>query len=75
MKIEFCSWQIFKKSIMHKSSVGSREVPPKNVEPDRFSCFVVYWIQTYRHPNKQTNKQTPRQAKYIYIKVYMEKDI
>ena len=29
--------------------------------PDRFSCLFVCWIQT--------NKQTPRQAKYIYVKV------
>jgi len=26
--------------------------------PDRFSCFDVYWIQT--------DKQTDRQAKYIF---------
>ena len=29
---------------------------------DRFSRFDVYWIQT----DRQTNKQTPRQAKFIY---------
>ena len=28
----------------------------KKFGPDRFSCFDVYWIQTNRHPNKQTNK-------------------
>ena len=31
--------------------------------PHRFSSFDVYWIQT----DWQTNKQTPRQAKYIYV--------
>ena len=31
--------------------------------PDRFSRFDVYCIQTHI----QTNRQTPRQAKYIYI--------
>ena len=31
--------------------------------PDWFSRFDVYWIQT----NIQTNKQTDRQAKFIYI--------
>ena len=30
--------------------------------PDRFSRFDVYWIQT----NKQSDKQTDRQAKFIY---------
>ena len=30
---------------------------------DRFSRFDVYWIQTNRHPHKQT---PPGQAKYIY---------
>ena len=34
----------------------------KNFGPDRFSRFDVYWIQT----NKQTNRQTPWQAKFIY---------
>ena len=29
--------------------------------PDWFSRFDVYWLQ-----KKQTNKQTPRQAKFIY---------
>ena len=31
----------------------------KKFGPDRFSRFDVYWIQT--------NKQTDRKAKYIYI--------
>ena len=34
----------------------------KKFGPDRFSRFDVYWIQR----NKQTNKQTDRQAKFIY---------
>ena len=34
----------------------------KKFGPDRFSRFDVYWIQTNRHPNKQTD----RQAKFIY---------
>ena len=56
------SWifKIFKKRILmeenlenliiHKPSLGSREIPQK-FGPDRFSRFDVYWIQT--------NKQTP----------------
>ena len=34
----------------------------KKFWPDRFSRFDVYWIQT----NRQTIKQTDRQAKFIY---------
>ena len=34
----------------------------KKFGPDRFSRFDVYWIQTNKHPNKQTD----RQAKIIY---------
>ena len=34
----------------------------KKFGPDRFSRFDVYWIQT----DKQTNRQTDRQAKFIY---------
>ena len=34
----------------------------KKFGPDRFSRFDVYWIQT----DRQTNKQTDRQAKFIY---------
>jgi len=45
--------QIFKILIIHKPSLGSREVPQK-FGPDRFSRFDVYWIQTNR------------QAKFIY---------
>jgi len=37
----------------------------KKFGPDRFSRFDVYWIQTDRHPNRQTNKQTNRRAKFI----------
>ena len=37
--------------------LGSCEVQQK-IGPHRFSCFDVSWLQT--------NKQTPRQAKYIY---------
>ena len=34
----------------------------KKFGPDRFSRFDVYWTQT----DKQTNRQTDRQAKFIY---------
>ena len=34
----------------------------KKFGPDRFGRFDVYWIQT----DKQTNRQTDRQAKFIY---------
>ena len=34
----------------------------KKFGPDRFSRFDVYWIQT----DRQTPKQTYRQAKFIY---------
>ena len=34
----------------------------KKFGPDRFIRFDVYWIQTNRHPNRQTS----RQAKFIY---------
>ena len=34
----------------------------KKFGPDRFSRFDVYWI----HTDRQTNRQTPRQAKFIY---------
>ena len=38
--------------------------------PDRFSRFDVYWIQT----NKETDRQTHRQAKYIYKDRYSWKN-
>ena len=44
----------------------------KKFGPDRFSRFDVYWIQT----NKKTNRQTDRQAKpnlYIDLTVSKEK--
>ena len=44
-------------SIILKPSMWSRDVTQK-FEPDRFSRFDVYWTQT--------NKQTDRQAKFIY---------
>ena len=34
----------------------------KKFGPDRFSRFDVYWIQT----DRQINRQTDRQAKFIY---------
>ena len=34
----------------------------KKFGPDRFSRFDVYWMQT----KNKTNKQTDRQAKFIY---------
>ena len=57
MEIEFCWRQFFEILIIHKPSLGSREIPQK-IGPDRVSRFDVYWIQT----DKQTNKQ----AKFIY---------
>ena len=55
--------------IIHKLSLGLREIPHK-FGPDRFSRFDVYWIQTNKQTPKQTNKhpnrQIPRQAKFIY---------
>ena len=58
LKIEFCYKQIFENSIIHNPSVGSREVPSKNLGPigSAVLAFLGY---------KQTDKQTPKQAKYI----------
>ena len=38
----------------------------KKFGPERFSRFDVYWIQTNKHTNRQTPKQTDSQAKFIY---------
>jgi len=61
MTIEFWWRQIFEILIFHKPSLGSLDVSQKiwarSVQP-----FDVYWIQTV----KQTDKQTNRQAKFIY---------
>ena len=57
MTIEFWWRQIFEILMIHKPSLESLDVP-KKFGPDRFSRFDVYWIQT--------NKQTNRQAKFIY---------
>ena len=56
-EIEFCWRPIFESLIIHRPSQGHVR-SHKNVMSDRFSRFGVYWIQT--------NKQTPRQAKYAY---------
>ena len=59
-KIEFWWSQIFENLIIHNSSAGSREIPQKiwarSVQP--------FW--RLLDTNKQTNKQTDRQAKIIY---------
>ena len=43
--------------IIFKHSLGTFEVHTK-FGPDRFSRFDVYWIQTDRHPDRQTDKQS-----------------
>ena len=45
-KIEFCEWQIFENSIIHKPSLGSRE----------FSQKLCYWIQTDKQTDNQIGK-------------------
>ena len=47
--------------IIHKPSLWSRDVPQK-IWARFFQPFNVYWIQT----NRQTPRQTDRQAKFIY---------
>ena len=42
----------------------------KKFGPDRFSRFDAYWLQT----NKQTDRQTNRQAKFIY-RYRLDKDL
>ena len=58
MTIEFCWRLIFLILIIHKLSLGTCEVPQKmlaqSVEP--------FW-------RLQTNKKTPKQAKYIYTRL------
>ena len=38
----------------------------KKFGADRFSRFDVYWIQTNKQIDRLTDRQTDRQAKYIY---------
>ena len=45
------------KFIIHKPSLGSREVPQK-FGPDRYSRFDVFF--GYKQKNRQTNKQTDK---------------
>ena len=60
--MKICCRQIFKNFlIIHKPCLGHTR-PHKKFGPDRFSRFDDYWTQTNRHPNRQT----PRQAKFIY---------
>ena len=70
MTIEFWWRQIFE-VLIHKPSLESLDIP-KKFGPDRFSRFDVYWIQTDRQPNKQTD----RQAKFIYrsLRLYWLQD-
>ena len=49
MKIEFWWRQIFE-------IPGVPRCPTKKFGPDGFSRFDVYWIQTDRQTNKQTDK-------------------
>ena len=41
--------------VIHEPSLGSREIPQK-FGPDRFSRFDVYWIQTDKQTDTQTNQ-------------------
>ena len=59
---QFCCRLTFEIWIIHKPSLGTCKVPHK-FGPDRFRRLDVYWIQTNKHPNQQTNKQTSQ----IYI--------
>ena len=59
-KIEFWWRQIFKNLIIHKPSLGSREIPQK------IWARSVQSFWRLLDTNKQTNKQTDRQAKFIY---------
>ncbi len=59
MKIEFWWRQIFKISIIHNPSLWSRDVPQKIWT--RSGSAVLTFIG-----HKQTDKQTDRQAKFIY---------
>ena len=52
---KICWRLIFEILIIHKPSLGSYEVPHK-IWARSVQFFNVYWIQT--------NRQTPRQAKY-----------
>ena len=54
------TFKLFKILIIHKPSLG--HVRSYTIfGPDRISRFDVFWMQT----EKQTDRQTPRQAKYI----------
>ena len=41
----------------------------KKFGPDRFSPFDVYWIQTNRHPDKQTDKPN------VYIEASLQPEV
>ena len=55
----------FEISIIHKPSLGSREIPQKKIGPDRFSRFDAYWIQTNKHPEKRQKKTVA-----VHISIY-----
>ena len=57
-KIEFGWRQIFENLIIHKPSLGSREIP--QFGPDRLSRFDVYCIQTNRQTPEHPKRQTPK---------------
>ena len=70
--IKIISWilKIFKNRILLEANFSKLSInlpwghvrSHKKCWPDRFNSFDVYWIQT----DRQTNKQTDRQAKFIY---------
>ena len=61
LEIEICWRQIFKILIIHKPSLGSCEVPQKTWAES---------VQPFSNTNKQTFRQTDRQAKYIFIYLF-----
>ena len=62
MKIEFWWRQIFKNSIIHKPSLGSLDVPQKNLGPIGSAGLTFIG---YKQTDKQTNKQTDKPNFYI----------
>ena len=59
-KLNFLT-RIFRILIFHKPSLGSREIPQTNVGP--IGSAVLTFIG---YKQTQTNKQTDKQAKFIY---------
>ena len=65
-KIEFWWRQIFENLIIHKSSLGSREIPQKNLGP--IGSAVLTFIG-YKQTDRQTNKQTDKPNLYIDVEI------